>query len=208
MPDLYHDLESSIDQISAYEFEHLVADIWEKEGWDATVTQSSQDKGIDVVADRRDPVKLRALVQVKAYNQDNKVGSEEVRNYATLYEQEDNVDVVVIATSGWFTKQAVELADELNVRLNNRSDIIASIQSLRLETYSKRISPMNSIKYDIEGVPERLGKVCPVCDTENSIWQASIPDTRELRECSNCEVAWMSDGEGSWQIDEDPQGRT
>lgn len=100
-----------------YEFEHLVADLWQTMGWETEVTDRSSDRGIDVVATKSYPYERKALLQAKRYGPDTSVGSPEVQQYDALRRQESKVDEVLVVTSGEFTRQARELAEELNVKL-------------------------------------------------------------------------------------------
>lgn len=103
-----------IRSMNEYEFEQFIGDIWNERGFDTTVRQGSGDRGIDVVA-RRDGEKQ--LIQAKRYQQSNKVGSKQVREYATLYQQVEDADSVVIVTTSSFTEPSQELAWELDVEI-------------------------------------------------------------------------------------------
>lgn len=50
MPVRREDVASRLYEIDPFEFEHLIADIWDYLGWDTEVTSKAQDGGIDVVA--------------------------------------------------------------------------------------------------------------------------------------------------------------
>lgn len=104
-------------EMDEYEFEDLVATVWESRGWETTVTQDTGDRGIDVVAEKEEPFYQKQLLQAKRYAAGNTIGSDEVRTYSTLLHQEDQVDVVVIVTTSSFTAPAKRLADDLNVKL-------------------------------------------------------------------------------------------
>lgn len=110
---------SDINNLDPEEFEHYVADIWKDKGWKVEVTQSSKDKGIDVIATKSDPFQQKQLIQAKRYDKQNPVNSTEVQQYASLYQQEKNVDSVIIVTSSYFTSDAKHRADDLNVKLIN-----------------------------------------------------------------------------------------
>jgi hypothetical protein len=112
-----------------FEFEKLVAAVWEAKGYDTTVRDQTGDKGIDVEASKGDS---QAVIQVKRYSDDNTIGSQKVREYATLYQQTDADDVVIVS-SGYFTNPARELATDLDVSLVNGDDIIQLIQSIEIE---------------------------------------------------------------------------
>lgn len=113
----YDNIKQKLQQIDPYQLEELVAEIWELEGFQTEVRKKSGDKGIDVEAIKFSPVKQKYLIQVKRYSDDNKIGSSEVRSYATLRQQEQNVDGIIIVTSGNITHHAQELANDLNVKL-------------------------------------------------------------------------------------------
>lgn len=109
-------LTEEFETISPDEFEQLVANIWEGNGWNTEVTSSSRDKGIDVVATRwTEEGKEKHLIQAKRYTGDNKVDSEEIRKYATLYQQEPDADKVLVVSTSGFTDPAEDLASDLDV---------------------------------------------------------------------------------------------
>lgn len=99
-------------RVDPYEFGTFIAKIWENRGYNATIRDGSGDRGIDVEAGYDDE---KHLIQVKRYSADNKVTSQEVRKYATLYQQVDYANQVILVTSGYFTSEAKELAQDLNV---------------------------------------------------------------------------------------------
>ncbi|GAB7091407.1 hypothetical protein JCM18237_16780 [Halorubrum luteum] len=123
------DLES----IDPYNFEQLVADVWEAKGYDTTVRSKSGDKGIDVEAEKTG---YKEVIQVKRYNINNKLGSEDVRFYATLYQQEPEANSVVVVTSGEFTKEGRELAEDLKIETLNGNELVTEIQEHNVELNS------------------------------------------------------------------------
>lgn len=113
-------LEDVLEQLrglSAEEFEYAVADVWDAMGWDVRVTQASNDYGVDVIAERFDPVHEKHVIQAKRYAADTTLGGPEVRQYAGLFRQIPDADAVVIVTSGGFSTQAREIASDTNVKL-------------------------------------------------------------------------------------------
>lgn len=103
-------------QMDPYEFEHLVADVWEAKGWTTEVSTASNDAGVDVTATRDHPYKQKILIQAKRYGEDTTVGSPEVQQYASLRQHEHDVDAAVIVTTSSFTSSAKDMADRLNVK--------------------------------------------------------------------------------------------
>jgi len=72
--------ETYLDEIDPYEFEALVADVWEEYSWETTVTSCSQDRGIDGVAQRENPTKQKILIQAKAHDTENESGVKRFKN--------------------------------------------------------------------------------------------------------------------------------
>lgn len=103
-------------ELDPYYFEELVARIWNAYGHSTTITTGSKDKGIDIKA-VSDGGNIIKLLQAKRYKRSNKIGSPEVRKYATLYQQEPAADEVIIITTSTFTSEAKELAEDLDVTL-------------------------------------------------------------------------------------------
>jgi HJR/Mrr/RecB family endonuclease len=113
-----------------YEFEHLVAELWNEIGWRTSVTTASVDRGIDVIAEQDSPVPQKQIIQAKRYSSDNPVSSSEVQQYAGLYAQEDDVDAVIVVTTGRFTSNASEVAVDSNVKLVDGDDLCKLIREL------------------------------------------------------------------------------
>lgn len=122
------EFKSQIQQTDPIRFEHFVADVWSSRGWDTQVTQEQGDRGIDIVATRGDMVSQKHLIQVKRYKKDNPVSSPDIQQYASLHQQEEDVDAVIVVTSGRFSKQARELAQKLNVKLVDSDDLYDIIE--------------------------------------------------------------------------------
>jgi len=119
------ELLSLLRDIDPFKFEGIIGEIWENMGYSADVRQETQDRGIDIIAKKSDPFERKQLIQVKRYSGENNIGSQKVREYSTLYQQEPNVDTVIIITTGYFTKQATQLADDLNVEILNGEELIS-----------------------------------------------------------------------------------
>jgi hypothetical protein len=124
------DLERVLQSMDDYEFEHFVADLWERMGWETEVSTRSADRGIDVVATRRSPYEEKALIQAKRYGPNSTVGSPEIQQYASLKHQRRGVDKVLVVTTNGFSSQAEELAHQLNVKLIDVEDLVGLIEEL------------------------------------------------------------------------------
>jgi restriction system protein len=123
-----HDyLRQRLQQMAPEAFEEFVSDVWEFLGWNTRVVGKPGDRGIDVVAVTGDQ---KQLIQAKRYGPSTSVGSPEVQQYASLRLQEENVDQVTIVTTGTFSRQARELAPELEVLLVNGEELIEMIDEI------------------------------------------------------------------------------
>jgi hypothetical protein len=117
-------LRRQLQAMDDFDFEHLVADLWERQGWDAEVEQQSGDAGVDVRATKSSPYKQKALIQAKRYSEDNTLGGPDIQQYAALKQQEANVDKAIVITTGRFTGSAEDRAEDLNVKLIDGDDLI------------------------------------------------------------------------------------
>lgn len=147
-------LDDYLNTINAFEFEELIADLWNEEGWDTSVTSGTKDRGIDVIAERNNPIQQKYVIQVKAYSQDNNIGSGELRNYATLFQQENDIDGVVIVTTGWFTDQAENLAEDLGIKIIDRAELVKLLSG----TQTKDQYMQSSSAQEITGVEAEAGE--------------------------------------------------
>ena len=120
-------LKAALQQMDPYEFEYFVGDLWERMGWETEVSTESADQGVDVTARKSLPYDQVTLIQAKRYGPNTTVGSPDIQQYASLKNQYDGVDKVVVVTTNEFTQQARELAQRLNVKLINGDDLIALI---------------------------------------------------------------------------------
>ena len=123
-------LRRGLQQMDDYAFEHFVADLWARQGWDTEVEQQSTDAGVDVRATKQSPYQRKILIQAKRYSDTNRVGGPEVQQYAALHQQEDNVDEVLVVTTGGLTSAAHRRADDLNVKLIGGDDLVDLVDSL------------------------------------------------------------------------------
>jgi hypothetical protein len=138
-------IKSWLQTLTPSDFEVLVGEVWEELGYTTFVTPKSNDKGIDVVASKEDPFRRRQLIQVKRFTQGNKIGSKTIREYRTLYDQEPDVDSVIIITSNDFTPQAKELADDLDVKTLDGFELGVLIQQEAQNILDNRIEENNTV---------------------------------------------------------------
>lgn len=134
-------IKRRLQRMDDYDFEHFVADIWTRRGWETEVSQASLDAGIDVTATKTTPYKQKKLIQAKRYGENTTVGGPEIQQYASLKHQQIDADSVVVVTSNAFTRSAEERANELNVKLVNGDDLAELVLSLDAYDLLERYDP-------------------------------------------------------------------
>lgn len=188
-------IKNQLQQMNSSDFEELVAEVWESEGYDTTVTKGSGDRGIDVEATRELPVSQLILIQAKRYTEGNKLGSDDVRTYATLYQQEPDADSVVIVTSGSITSEAKSLADDLNVKLldgdslakivaKSQTDLFSLIGSQYADQTKQAATNKTSTSQSVESI------TCPDCQSGKVIQKENI-----VGKCTYCGKKFWYDGD-------------
>lgn len=116
----------SINNMSPLEFEHYCASLLTNAGWDARVTQSSGDQGIDILGKFRG---LSAVFQCKKYSQP--VGNAAVQEIIAGRAFE-RADIAVVVTNVSFTQSARQLASSADVHLLHFSDLPKFAEILEL----------------------------------------------------------------------------
>ena len=141
-------LQRRLQAMDDFDFEHLVADLWREQGWEAEVEQQSGDAGVDVRATMVQPYNRKALIQAKRYSDNNPVGGPDIQQYSALKQQESDVDEAIIVTTGRFTGSAEDRASDLNVKAINGQELVDLIESL--DAYS--------VVEEYVGLPEGGGR--------------------------------------------------
>jgi len=108
-------------------FQQLVADVWERLGWETEMTGEPAEWGSDVVATAQNDEKQ--IIQVKRYGPSTTIGPAEVQQYASLRFQEDG-ERVTIVTTGEFLDEAEETAPDLNVTLIDGKELFTILDEL------------------------------------------------------------------------------
>lgn len=127
------ELLESLRGMDEFEFENLIADLWEAQGWETEVEQQTGDAGIDVRGRKTSPYDRKVLIQAKRYGESNSVGSPAIQQYSALKRQEPDADEVIVVATSHFTDSAQDRASELNVKLIDGDQLVELIE--RNEAY-------------------------------------------------------------------------
>jgi len=109
------DLKNRFQRLKPREFEELVANLFIKMGYNATLSQHVGDYGVDVLAEKGPD---RIAIQVKRYAPDNKVGSPDVQKVlGSMFRY--NANKAILITTSDFTEAAKEQARNAPIELWN-----------------------------------------------------------------------------------------
>lgn len=153
------EIKSALQNFQPDEFEAFVASLWSEMGWDTEITQSSRDKGVDIIATKSGIYDKKVVIQAKCYSDGNKIGRPDIQQYSTLQQQVSGADSVIVVTSSGFTNEALSLAEELNVKTVSGNELSQSaIQNLSKEQLnnaekSSNSNPNPTSSHNIENIP-------------------------------------------------------
>lgn len=119
--------------LTSRQFEELVAGLFEREGYEVTLTSASKDGGKDIYLAKRDTLgALMYLVECKRFAPDQPVGVGLIRQLYGVVEQE-HATGGILATTSFFTKGAKEFTEKLRYRLSLKDyiDLHKWIEQLR-----------------------------------------------------------------------------
>ena len=113
---------SQIDGLSGTDFEKLLKEIFEKQGYSVSMTKPSHDYGADLVLEKNKKI---SLVQAKCYSKN--IGIKAIQEIISARKHYD-ADELFVATNRYFSKDAMVLATEHNVRLIDRDVLVMLVK--------------------------------------------------------------------------------
>jgi restriction system protein len=123
----------SLSMLQWREFEHLIGDLLEKDGWKVIVTQATKDGGVDIIANKEDSVlgMVKTVWQAKKYSGNNLVKLNEVRELYAAREEQKASKALIVSTNK-LTKDAIKWIkkDEYRFGYKEGSDIENSINKI------------------------------------------------------------------------------
>lgn len=126
--DILTDLENrpNLMELTPFEFENLVNNLFDRIGFDAKSTQASRDGGVDVVAfDPRPILGGKVVIQAKRYK--NVVGVSAVRDlYGTMINEGANKGILV--STSHYGKDAYEFAKDKPIELIDGGGLLYLLQ--------------------------------------------------------------------------------
>lgn len=110
----------AVDELNGYEFEDFLNSLFLKLNYKAYTTSKSGDFGADLLIEDK-TTKKKIVIQAKRYKQNVGLAAVQEVHAAKAYYQADEAWVV---TNSGYTKSAIELANNCNVKLIDRSGLI------------------------------------------------------------------------------------
>lgn len=106
-------------QILPQQFERLIADLYEKMGYQVRLTPQTRDRGIDIFAKRVNESGTESLaIQCKHYPK-GAVGVEHARSLYGVIQDQPSITKGVLVTSGEFSKECKDFAKGKRLELFN-----------------------------------------------------------------------------------------
>jgi hypothetical protein len=105
--------------LSPRQFEELIAEIWDRFGYQVELTKRTRDGGRDIIAVRQTEAAMKLLIECKRYAGDNKVGVSFVRSLYGV-KIHDGATKAILATTSTFTKAASEFVTSHRWELEGR----------------------------------------------------------------------------------------
>lgn len=131
---------SQIDSLSGVEFENLLKELFEKQGYGVVMTKKSHDYGADLILKKRGET---TVVQAKCYGKN--IGIKAVQEIISA-RKHYRADKMFVATNRYFSKDAMVLASEHGVILIDR-DVVTNLVrefSPKIEINGKKYIAMSS----------------------------------------------------------------
>jgi len=122
----------SISRLTPQQFEKLIADLYERMGYNARLTPPSRDQGVDVYAKRISESGTEKLaIQCKHYPS-GKVGVEFIRSLYGVIQAQPEITRGVLWTSGEFSKECRDFARGKRIELFDGKDLLGLLAKYSL----------------------------------------------------------------------------
>ncbi len=134
---LRQDAIETLEQISPQEFEKLIANLYEKMGFQVKLTSQTRDQGIDIFAKRINESGLESLaIQCKHYTK-GVVGVEHARSLYGVIQAHESITKGILVTSSKFSKECIDFAKGKRLELFSGTYICGLLQKYNI-SFSER----------------------------------------------------------------------
>jgi len=123
-------LNNNFANLSPYEFEDFISELFSKMGYDAKVTSRSGDFGADVIAQKNNE---KILIEVKKYSEGTNIRPDQVqRTLGAIWKY--NADKAVFITTSNFTVRAKEIEKDGPIELWNKKILHEMVRKYYIES--------------------------------------------------------------------------
>lgn len=134
---LRQDVIETLEQILPQEFEKLIANLYEKMGYQVKLTSQTRDQGIDIFAKRINESGVESLaIQCKHYTR-GVVGVEHARSLYGVIQAHESITKGILVTSSEFSKECKDFAKGKRLELFNGTYICGLLQKYNI-SFSER----------------------------------------------------------------------
>lgn len=119
--------------ITPRDFEELVAEIFDRQGFNVELTKATRDGGKDIVAIQSSMgIKLKYIVECKRYARDNKVTLDIVQRLYGV-KMAENANKAILVTTSSFTKDANKFASQhcWDLSLKDNGDLLSWLKDIK-----------------------------------------------------------------------------
>jgi len=128
-------INSGYSLIDPFQFEELIATLFNKLGYETEVTAKTCDFGIDIIAKKE---KVIIAIQTKKYAKGNNVGNRDVqRLLGAMQQRRVKANKAILITTSDFTVQAMEQAEETPIELWDGSYISSLLRKYMRDPLQK-----------------------------------------------------------------------
>ncbi len=107
--------------LSPRKFEYLIAELLKDMGGEIKITPETRDGGRDILAAFNTPIgQILTIVECKKWSPESKVGLDIVERFLWTIEQKDRASCGLIATTSYFSPDAVRLQTDYSWRIKLR----------------------------------------------------------------------------------------
>jgi restriction system protein len=139
----YYDIDHPIDVIynlSPYEFEYLVAELYENMGYGIELTKKTHDNGIDIIATNNDITKKEKII-IQCKNTQKNITVKDIREFIGIIEL-NNATKGAFCTTGDYTSSAKKI-----LLIYNRLEMINGKEIIKL--FNAHLEPNWPIKIGV-----------------------------------------------------------
>lgn len=138
---------STLDQLQRLapeEFDRLVADLWERQGWETEVRLEPGENDVGIEAWKDEPGDLTQIIQTPGQRSDTQISESRIRKFDRLG-NEMGADRVLIVTTQQFTEEAKALTDDRDLKTINGEELAGLIDALNAHDLIEKYLPPDSL---------------------------------------------------------------